>query len=106
MSEPLIVTLVTVPSEEIAQGLAEKLLDSRLAACVNILPQITSVYTWEGKRERSSELLLLIKSPARLFSELEAFVKENHPYEVPEILAIPATKVSADYAAWLIGQTK
>jgi periplasmic divalent cation tolerance protein len=102
----LIVIFVTAPSRESAVSLAGTIIDSQLAACVNILPEITSVYNWKGKREQSEEVLLLVKSRAELFPELETLISSNHPYEVPEILAIPSTAVAEPYARWLRDETK
>jgi periplasmic divalent cation tolerance protein len=81
--------------------LAGGLVEQRLAACVSILPGLTSVYAWKGQIESAEESLLLIKTRLANFSELERFIKQQHPYEVPEILAIPVQEGSADYLAWM-----
>jgi periplasmic divalent cation tolerance protein len=81
--------------------LAGGLVEQRHAACVSILPGLTSVYAWKGQIESAEESLLLIKTRLANFSELERFIKQQHPYEVPEILAIPVQEGSADYLAWL-----
>jgi periplasmic divalent cation tolerance protein len=81
--------------------LAGGLVEQRHAACVSILPGLTSVYAWKGQIESAEESLLLIKTRLANFSELERFIKQRHPYEVPEILAIPVQAGSADYLAWL-----
>jgi len=81
--------------------LAGGLVEQRHAACVSILPGLTSVYAWKGQIESAEESLLLIKTRLANFPELERFIKELHPYEVPEILAIPVQAGSADYLAWL-----
>jgi periplasmic divalent cation tolerance protein len=84
-----------------AEVLAEQLVDQRLAACVQILPKMTSVYRWEGKIEKDEEQLLMIKTSDEKFAEVEKFLLENHPYETPEIVAINAEHVSEGYLTWL-----
>lgn len=93
--------LCTCPDPETARALAEALVVERRAACVNILPGLTSVYPWQGAIEAAEELLLLIKTERRAFDELEAFIKARHPYDVPEIIAIPVASGSADYLEWI-----
>jgi len=93
----LIVVLTTVASATDAETLAGKLVDSGLAACVQILPLMTSVYRWEGKLQTESEHLLLIKTLDERYDDLELFLSENHPYEVPEIVALDAHRVSQSY---------
>jgi periplasmic divalent cation tolerance protein len=73
----------------------------RHAACVNILPGITSVYAWEGEIETAEEQLMLIKTAAGCYGPLETFIKNHHPYEVPEIIAIPIEQGSSDYLEWI-----
>ena len=77
------------------------MVESRLAACVQILPQMTSVYIWEGKVQTEPEHLMLIKTLDEKFDDLQAFIIENHSYDVPEIVAIDAEKVSESYLSWL-----
>jgi periplasmic divalent cation tolerance protein len=81
--------------------LADGLVAHRHAACVSILPSLTSVYGWQGQVESAEESLLLIKTRAANFSALELYIKARHPYEVPEIVAIPLLEGSVDYLAWL-----
>ncbi len=95
-----IVVQTTLESFEQAKTLAHKIVSNALGACVQIMP-ITSFYKWEGKVEEASEVLLQIKTKATLFKKLEAFIKENHPYEVPEIIALPIEATSNDYALWI-----
>ena len=97
----MLVVLTTTPNHDEAERLAHSIVEFRLAACVQILPQMTSVYFWEGKIQRESEHLLLIKTLEEKFEELSAFIQENHSYEVPEIVAIGAEKVSGDYLKWI-----
>lgn len=96
-----VVVFMTAPKSEEAARLAEILIENRLAACVQILPEITSFYRWQGKIERDREVLILAKTTTDKFAELEKTVRENHSYEVPEIVAVPAESVSAPYLEWL-----
>lgn len=82
-------------------GLARGLVDARLAACVNILPSIRSIYRWQGVVSEDSEVLMVIKTLASRSDELEAWLTEHHPYDVPEFVAMAAEKVSEDYLAWI-----
>lgn len=99
----MIVVLTTVPDAEEGERLAEMIVNERLAACVQILPPMTSVYIWEGEVQKETEHLLLIKTFGEKFDELERFIRANHSYEVPEIVAMPAWRVSDDYLGWLKG---
>lgn len=100
MSE-FIVVLVTVGSDEEAECLAEAVVSERLAACVNIVGPVRSIYTWQGKLQRDEERLLLIKTRATLFERLERRVRELHSYETPEVVALPIVAGSAGYLEWL-----
>jgi periplasmic divalent cation tolerance protein len=101
MSTEYCLVLCTCPDADTARTLAEALVAERRAACVNILPGLTSVYPWGGKIETAEEQLLFIKTEADGFGELEACIKARHPYQVPEIIAIPITDGSADYLEWI-----
>jgi periplasmic divalent cation tolerance protein len=96
-----IVVFMTASSGEEAARLAEMLVGAHLAACVQILPEMESVYRWEGKIERQSEVLLLAKTTSDKFEELEREVRALHSYETPEIIAVPVTAGSAPYLEWL-----
>ncbi len=96
----MIVVLTTTPNIEEAETLAQEIVAVKLAACVQILPQMKSFYFWEGAIRKDMEHLLLIKTLAEKFVELEKFIKENHSYEVPEIVALSAEKVSESYLNW------
>lgn len=96
-----IVVLMTAASHEEASRIAEHLIEARLAACVQILPGIESVYHWKGKIERGPEILLLAKTTQDKFSELETTVRSLHSYHTPEIIALPVSAVSAPYLEWL-----
>ena len=93
--------ITTCPSMAEAEGLAEKLLTARLAACVNIVPGVLSLYEWQGKMEREQEFLLLIKSRSDHFAEIQALVQANHPYELPELIAVPIEEGLAPYLNWI-----
>jgi periplasmic divalent cation tolerance protein len=93
--------LCTCPNQKIAEALAKHLITEQLAACVNILPGITSVYAWQGQVETAQEHLLLIKSHSQLYAALEAAIKQLHPYEVPEVIALPIECGATDYLKWI-----
>jgi periplasmic divalent cation tolerance protein len=98
--EYFLVSITTNSSEE-AERIAEALVQERLAACVNIVPAITSIYRWQGEVHRDSEVLLIAKSRPESFESLAARVKELHSYEVPEIIALPITAGSKAYLKWI-----
>lgn len=93
--------LITASSHEEALRLAEMLVDTRLAACVQILPQLESIYRWRGAVERASEFLLLVKTLASRFQELEREVRAVHSYETPEIISLTINQGSQPYFRWL-----
>ena len=93
--------LCTVPDRAVGERIAEALVERRLAACVNLLPGVTSFYEWKGKVERDEELQLLIKTTAARYAELERTVVELHPYELPEIIAVSLTEGLPGYLAWI-----
>ncbi len=95
------IVLTTTPDIEEAERLARKIIAEKLAACVQILPQIKSFYFWEGKIQIDSEHLLLIKTLPEKFAALEKFIQTNHSYETPEIVALSAEKVSENYLEWM-----
>jgi periplasmic divalent cation tolerance protein len=97
----VIIVLTTTPNTEEAERLARKIVEARLAACVQVLPPVKSFYFWEGTVQADSEHLLLIKTADEKFVELESFIQSNHSYDVPEIVALSAEKVSEDYFDWL-----
>lgn len=99
-SEPIVV-LMTAANREEASRIAEMLVAARLAACVQILPEMQSVYRWQGEVARESEVMLLAKTTLDRFDELDLAVRENHTYETPEIIALPVTAISEPYLAWL-----
>ncbi len=101
-----LVVYITAPSEEEAAKIAKALVKERLAACVNIIKDIRSIYSWQGKIEDERELLMIVKTRPELFSSLKTRVKELHPYAVPEIIVLPVVDGSEEYLAWLRETTK
>ena len=97
----MLLVFTTVPDASQGELLARAIVEAKLAACVQILPKMTSVYFWEGKIQTEPEHLLLIKTLEEKFDALSEFIRENHGYDVPEIVAIEAEKVSADYLKWM-----
>jgi periplasmic divalent cation tolerance protein len=93
--------LSTVASLEDGERVARALVDRRVAACVNVLPGLTSFYRWEGEVQRDEERLLVIKTRTDRFEELRSALVALHPYEVPEVVALPITAGHAPYLAWL-----
>jgi len=103
MNESFAVVLVTVPDIETGRRLARVALESRSAACVNLVPGIESHYWWEGKLDKSSEVLLVIKTTREKLAELEKQVVGNHPYDTPEFVVLPITQGTERYLKWLAG---
>jgi periplasmic divalent cation tolerance protein len=101
-----IVVLSTVERAEDAERIARALVERGLAACVNVLPGLTSIYRWKGAVERADERLLLIKTRAERFAALRDALVALHPYEVPEVLALPVAFGHAPYLAWLDENTR
>jgi periplasmic divalent cation tolerance protein len=96
-----IVVLTTCSSKKQAKQIAQHLIETQVAACVNILPAARSFYRWKGKVEEAEERMLLIKSRRDLFESLRAAIEKLHAYEVPEIIALPVVEGSTPYLAWL-----
>ncbi|MBK9156067.1 MAG: divalent-cation tolerance protein CutA [Chloracidobacterium sp.] len=99
----VIIVFTTTPDRALANELADRLVRERLAACVQILPQMTSVYFWEGEVRRDEEHLLLIKTTADRYAELEKYIRANHTYDTPEIAAVNVDQVDPKYREWLEG---
>ncbi|MBI2524886.1 MAG: divalent-cation tolerance protein CutA [Candidatus Rokubacteria bacterium] len=95
------VVLVTAPSVDDALSLGRTLVDERLAACVNVVPGVTSIYVWEGARQETPEALLVVKTEACRYTELEHRVLALHTYSVPEVLGLAVDVGSAAYARWV-----
>ncbi|KAH1057644.1 hypothetical protein J1N35_035709 [Gossypium stocksii] len=103
---PSIVVYVTVPSREAGRKLAGSIVKEKLAACVNIVPGLESVYLWEGKINSDPEEMLIIKTRQSLLEALTEHVKANHEYDVPEVIALPITGGSPEYLEWLKNSTR
>jgi periplasmic divalent cation tolerance protein len=104
-NETLSIILVTAPSQEVANQLAQALVTARLAACVNVLPGATSTYVWEGKVEQAAEALMIIKTRSSRYAEVEQYIRTHHPYDTPEIVEIPAGRVTQQYRQWIMKET-
>lgn len=104
--DTLLIVMTTFPDEASAEAAIDGILAERLAACVQQLPAVRSSYRWQGKRETSVEVPLLIKTRAARYAALEQFIKKNHPYDVPEIVAWPASAALPAYARWVEDETK
>jgi periplasmic divalent cation tolerance protein len=100
MSEHIVI-FTTLPDTEAAERLAEQLLDHKLAGCINILPQMTSMYRWQGKLEKGREHLLMIKTQAKRREAVTEFIHRQHPYELPEIIVLPVTGGLPAYLSWI-----
>jgi periplasmic divalent cation tolerance protein len=98
-----LVVLTTLEKQEDGERLAMLLLECELTACVQILPPMISIYHWQGAVERASEVLLLIKTTRAAYPRLETVIKENHPYQTPEIVALPIEAGLDAYLNWLTG---
>jgi len=97
----MLVVLTTTPNAEEAETLARKIVEARLAACVQVLPPMKSFYFWENEIQIDAEHLLLIKTLPEKFDALKDFIQANHSYSVPEIVALAAEKVSENYLSWI-----
>lgn len=94
------IILTTCPAD-VAERLGRGLVDARLAACVNIVPAVRSVYRWRGAVETADEVLLVIKGSDAQFAAIEAYIRAEHPYELPELIAVPVVAGLAAYVSWL-----
>lgn len=104
--EEYIQVLTTTERREDAERIAREILEKRLAGCVQIVGPVASTYWWKGKLENAQEWLLLIKSRRDLYGELERAIREIHPYENPEIIAVPIAAASREYLEWLESELK
>lgn len=104
--EQALLVLSNVPDAELAKSLARTLVEQRLAACVNIMPAVQSVYQWQGAIEHAQELTLMIKTTQARYAELEAAIVAVHPYDVPEIIALPIEAGLPAYLHWISAETR
>lgn len=100
-----LLVITNCPDEESANAIALAVVEARLAACVNILPRVQSVYRWQGAVESASEIPLLIKATATNYPALEKLIAERHPYDVPEIIALPIAQGLPAYLNWVAEET-
>lgn len=100
------IVFVTAPNSKTAANLVKKALESKLIACGNILPEVQSRYWWKGKLEKSSEVLILMKTTKSKLAKLQELVLSNHPYEVPEFIAIEIVHGLDKYLNWIDGSVK
>lgn len=105
MAKDVIIVLVTCPPEK-AQAIADALVEARVAACVNVVPTLQSTYRWKGEVHRDSEALLIVKSTKDRFDALKRTVLENHPYELPEVIAVTVDRGHAPYLEWVVESTR
>lgn len=101
MSSSYSVCFTTVSKDEVAKKLARSIVEAELGACVNIIPNVQSIYKWESKIEEDQEYLLMIKTKKELVQQLIDFVKKNHPYQVPELIQLPIENGNQDYLNWI-----
>ncbi len=106
MTYKAIIILTTVSSKAEGERIASKLVENKLAACVNILPKMTSVYRWENKINQDDELLLIVKTAEYLEQEVHDYIRDNHSYEVPEIITLDIKNIDKKYSEWLNSSIK
>ena len=103
--DEILIVLTNLPDRASAVKLAQALVDRRLAACVNVLAECTSVYRWKGAVESAAEVPVLVKTRVARYGEVEAAIRELHPYELPEIVALPVAHGHDDYLRWVAEET-
>ena len=101
MNAPYYVALTNCPNQEVATKLATACVENKLAACVNIVPTVQSVYQWQGKIEHDEESLLIIKTTQSKITQLGDFIQQNHPYDVPEFITLNIESGAENYLDWL-----
>jgi periplasmic divalent cation tolerance protein len=104
MTEILLV-MTSLPDMEAAKALARRLIDANLAACVQLQPGVQSIYRWEGRICEEQEVVLVAKTTAAQWPAISVFIKQNHPYDIPEIIAQPIIHSDTDFARWVITET-
>ena len=101
-----IIVLTNAPDRTVARKIADALIERKLAACVNVLAECTSIYRWKGAIETATEVPLMIKTRSDIYDDVEAAIRGLHPYELPEIIAIPVGRGSPDFLDWVNAQTE
>ena len=102
----IVVINCTVPNKKIAESIAKILMKHRLAACVSMIENVRSVFSWEGEICKEKEVLMLIKTKRENYGKVKLVIEDMHPYEVPEIIALPVVDCSEDYLKWIIQETE
>jgi periplasmic divalent cation tolerance protein len=103
--DEIVIILTNLPDRASALKLAGELVEQRLAACVNVLAECSSVYRWEGRVKSATEVPVLIKTRTQRYDEVEAEIRRLHPYELPEIVAVPVVRGLDEYLEWVAGET-
>ena len=103
--DEIVIVLTNLPDRAAAVKLAQELVARRLAACVNVLAECTSVFRWKGVVENAAEVPVLIKTRAARYEQVEAAIRELHPYELPEIIAVPVRRGHDEYLQWVADET-
>lgn len=98
--------MTTLPDMETARNIAHRLLDQKLAACISVIPAVTSIYVWNGEVCESGEHLLLIKTTSACYGKVETLLRKQHPYDLPEIIATEITQGLPDYLGWINESTQ
>ena len=101
----ILLVMTTISDIDTGKSLARQIVSEELAACCNIVTAITSVYSWQGELSEDQECLLVLKTASNRFDQLSEFIKAKHPYETPEIIALPITSGSQEYLSWVIKET-
>ena len=101
----VLLVLTNLPDRASAEALASELVKARLAACVNVLPPCHSVYRWQGVLETANEVPMLIKTSSERYAELEAAIRSEHPYDLPEVIALPVVDGLPEYLSWVASET-
>ena len=105
-SQPkMLLTITTITDIDKGKLLERQIIDNQLAACCNIMPRVTSIYRWKGELCEDQECLLVIKTVETRFKQISEFIKQQHPYETPELIALPVTKSTQEYLSWVIQET-
>lgn len=104
--QQVLLILTNAPDKATGHAIARSLVEQKLAACVNLLPEVRSVYRWQGAIEEAEEITMLIKSTPERYAELETAIRRAHPYEIPEIIAVPVTAGLPEYLGWVGLETK
>ena len=101
MAEKVLLVLSTFPDLETARRISRQVIEQKCAACANILPAIESIYWWQGKIENGAETLVLFKTARKAYERLQTTLRQLHPYELPEIIAVPIESGLPDYLQWV-----